>query len=175
MTGVQTCALPILKLKNYFTHTQVNSKNFIACFDERLFFKDIERDNKQEIIHFMLAEIQRYYTLDDAASARIEIREKLSSTERGNGVAIPHTLTAMADHPIIAIGITKRPILWDKEVCQLVILVINGRYEAAPFLALSIAKAATGHIELVYDLIKSDAFDKAVHVIEQFVDHFEFY
>ena len=61
-----------IKLKNYFTHTQVNSKNFIACFDERLFFKDIERDNKQEIIHFMLAEIQRYYTLDDAASARID-------------------------------------------------------------------------------------------------------
>lgn len=163
------------KLKNYFTHTQVNSKNFIACFDARLFFKDIEKDNKQEIIHFMLGEIQKYHSIKGDVISRIELREKLSSTERGNGVAIPHTLTAMAEKPIIAIGITKRPFLWDKEVCQLVLLVINGRHEAAPFLSLSIAKAATGNIELVYDLIKSDAYEKAVHVIEQFVDHFEFY
>jgi lichenan operon transcriptional antiterminator len=164
-----------IKLKNYFTHTQVNSKNFIACFDERLFFKDIEYDDKHEIIQFMLNEIKKNYTLDADSSKQIELREKLSSTERGNGVAIPHTLTVMAEQPIIAMGITKRPFLWDKEVCQLVILVINGRHEAAPFLALSIAKAATGNIELVYDLIKSDAFEKAIYAIEQFVDHFEFY
>lgn len=164
-----------IKLKNYFTHTQINSKNFIACFDERLFFKDIEYDDKHEIIQFMLNEIQKYHALDLDGYKQIELREKLSSTERGNGVAIPHTLTVMADQPIIAVGVTKRPFQWDKEVCQLVILVINGHNEAAPFLALSIAKAATGNIELVYDLIKSDTFDKAIYAIEQFVDHFEFY
>lgn len=164
-----------IKLKNYLTHTQVNSKNFIACFDEKLFFKDLEFDNKLDIMGFMLEEIQKYYRLDENVHERIALRENISSTERGNGVAIPHTLTAMADQPIIALGVTKRPILWDKEVCQLVMLIINGRYESAPFLALSIAKAATGNIDLVYDLIKSDTFDVAISVVGQFVDHYDFY
>lgn len=165
----------ILKMKHYFSHTQVNSKNFLQCFDARFYFPDLEMVDKNEIIKFLFGEISKSYTIDSNALDMILERESISSCERGNSVAIPHTLLPAAMSPIIAIGKLKRPIIWDKEICQLVLLVINGREEAAPFLSLSVAKSATGNIQFVYELIKSESFEQAKKIIEQYVDQIDFY
>ena len=124
---------------------------------------------------FLFNEIAKSYTIDSNALEMILERETISSCERGNSVAIPHTLLPAAISPIIAIGKLKRPIIWDKEVCQLVLLVINGREEAAPFLSLSVAKSATGNIQFVYELIKSESFEQVQKIIEQYVDQVDFY
>ncbi len=165
----------IMKMKSYFSHTQVNSKNFLQCFDARFYFPDLEMVDKNEIIKFLFNEISKSYTIDSNALEMILERETISSCERGNSVAIPHTLLPAAMSPIIAIGKLKRPIIWDKEVCQLVLLVINGREEAAPFLSLSVAKSATGNIQFVYELIKSESFEQVQKMIEQYVDQVDFY
>lgn len=162
------------KLKRYFTHTQISSRNFVECFDEKLYFTDLELDDKHEIIKFLYGKITSLYEVDSAALKYLLKRESLSSTERGNSVAIPHTLVPAAKHPIIAIGVLKRPMIWDKEVCQLVMLVINGREELAPFLSLSLAKSATGNIGFVYDLIKADRFETVKEIITDYVDSMEF-
>lgn len=165
----------IMKMKHYFTHTQVNSKNFLQCFDARFYFPDLDMTEKNEIVKFLFNEISKSYTIDSNALEMILERESISSCERGNSVAIPHTLLPAAISPIIAIAKLKRPIIWDKEICQLVLLVINGRDEAAPFLSLSVAKSATGNIQFVYELIKSDAFEQVQKIIEQYVDQVDFY
>lgn len=165
----------IMKMRNYFSHTQVNSKNFLQCFDARFYFPDLEMVDKNEIIKFLFNEIAKSDTIDSNALDMILERETISSCERGNSVAIPHTLLPAAMSPIIAIGKLKRPIIWDKEVCQLVLLIINGREEAAPFLSLSVAKSATGNIQFVYELIKSESFEQVQKIIEQYVDQVDFY
>jgi lichenan operon transcriptional antiterminator len=165
----------IMKMKNYFTHTQVNSKNFLHCFDAKFYFSELDLIDKNEIIKFLFNEISKCYKIDSDALEMILERESISSCERGNSVAIPHTLLSAALSPIIAIGKLKRPIIWDKEVCQLVLLVINGREEAAPFLSLSVAKSATGNIQFVYELIKSESFEQVQKIIENYVDQVDFY
>jgi len=165
----------ILKMKSYFSHTQVNSKNFLRCFDERVYFPDLDMSDKNEIIKFLYNEISKCYTIDSNALEMILEREAISSGERGNSVAIPHTLLPATEKPIIAICKLRRPIIWDKEVCQLVFLVINGREEAAPFLSLSVAKSATGNIQFVYELIKADSFQNVQKIIENYVDQVDFY
>ncbi len=165
----------IMKMKHYFSHTQLNSQNFLKCFDEKFYFADLEMVDKNEIIEFLFNEISKSYTIDSNALDMILERERISSCERGNSVAIPHTLLPATMSPIIAIGKLKRPIIWDKEVCQLVLLVINGREEAAPFLSLSVAKSATGNIQFVYELIKSETFEQAQKIIEHYVDQVDFY
>jgi len=164
----------IAKLKRYFTHTQVNSKNFVDCFDKSLFFRELELESKEEIIKFLFEEIKKKHHLDPNVLNTILMRETLSSSERGNSVAIPHTLYPAAKQPIIAVGILKRPMVWDKEVCQLVMLVINGFDEAAPFLSLSVAKSATGNIQFVYDLIKTEHFETMEAYIANYVDSMAF-
>ena len=162
------------KLKRFFMHSQINSEHFVECFDETLFFKDMEFDDKNQLITFLYEQIKKKHDIDTHTLENLFRRERLSSSEKGNSVGIPHTLYASSDRPIIAGCILKRPMLWDKEYCQLILMVINGRKEAAPFLALSIAKAATGNIQFVYDMIRSDDFHQKIDIIKTFVDGFEF-
>lgn len=162
------------KLKRFFMHSQINSDHFLSCFDETLFFNDMEFDTKIQVIEFLFSELNKKYQIDENTLEKILRREVLSSSEKGNSVAIPHTLYASSDRSIIAGCILKRPILWDKEYCQMVLLVINGRNEEVPFLSLSIAKAATGNIQFVYDLIKAEQYQKKCEIIKAFVDELEF-
>ncbi|GAB6109708.1 BglG family transcription antiterminator [Fusibacter bizertensis] len=162
------------KLKRFFMHSQINSEHFLRCFDETLFFMDQEFESKEQLIGFMFAAIKEKYPLDENALENILRREGLSSSEKGNSVAIPHTLFASSEFPIIAVCVLKRPLLWDKEYCQLILMVVNGRNEDAPFMSLSIAKAATSNIQFVYDMIKADSYDKKIEIIGNFVDRFEF-
>lgn len=162
------------KLKRFFMHSQINSDHFLSCFDETLFYNDMEFESKSQVIEFLFNEIKKKHQIDENTLEKILRRETLSSSEKGNSVAIPHTLYTSSDRSIIAGCILKRPILWDKEYCQMVLLVINGRNEEAPFLSLSIAKAATGNIQFVYDLIKAEQYHKKIEIIKAFVDEFEF-
>ena len=49
-------------------------------------------------------------------------REKMSSTDLGNLIAIPHAISIEQQKSLISIGILEKPIFWEKEYVQLIVL-----------------------------------------------------
>ena len=61
--------------------------------------------------------------IKESAIQKILDREKISSTEIGNLVAIPHTIVEGDTKSIIGVAILENPIIWDKQEVQLVFMV----------------------------------------------------
>lgn len=87
-----------------------------------LFFTNIEASSKEEVIEIMTKIMIERDIITEETKEHILKREEMSSTEITNLVAIPHCITKENKNSVLAIGILKRPIVWDKSQVQIVFL-----------------------------------------------------
>ncbi|MCY6958118.1 BglG family transcription antiterminator [Clostridium brassicae] len=91
-------------------------------FDKDLFYKDIELEDRMDIIEYLAEELYiKGYCPKDYVEYVLK-REKASSTAYGGLIAIPHPLEKVAYNNKIEIGILKEPIMWGKYKVQVVFL-----------------------------------------------------
>jgi mannitol/fructose-specific phosphotransferase system IIA component (Ntr-type)/galactitol-specific phosphotransferase system IIB component len=89
---------------------------------DKLFFLDISAENKEEAIECMCQRLIGNEIISQETAEAIKNREKISSTEINDLVAIPHCIAGTGKKSVIAVGILEKPILWDKTFVQLVFL-----------------------------------------------------
>ena len=87
-----------------------------------LFFTNIEASSKEEVIEIMTKIMIERDIITEETKEHILKREEMSSTEITNLVAIPHCIAKENKNSVLAIGILKRPIMWDKSQVQIVFL-----------------------------------------------------
>ena len=87
-----------------------------------LFFINIEASSKEEVIEIMTKTMIERDIITEETKEQILKREEMSSTEITNLVAIPHCIAKENKNSVLAIGILKRPIIWDKSQVQIVFL-----------------------------------------------------
>ena len=87
-----------------------------------LFFTNIEASSKEEVIEIMTKAMIERDIITEETKEQILKREEMSSTEITNLVAIPHCIAKENKNSVLAIGILKRPIMWDKSQVQIVFL-----------------------------------------------------
>lgn len=87
-----------------------------------LFFTNIEASSKEEVIEIMTKAMIERDIITEETKEQILKREEMSSTEITNLVAIPHCIAKQNKNSVLAIGILKRPIMWDKSQVQIVFL-----------------------------------------------------
>lgn len=87
-----------------------------------LFFTNIEASSKEEVIEIMTKTMIERDIITEETKEQILKREEMSSTEITNLVAIPHCIAKENKNSVLAIGILKRPIMWDKSQVQIVFL-----------------------------------------------------
>lgn len=87
-----------------------------------LFFINIEASSKEEVIEIMTKTMIERDIITEEIKEQILKREEMSSTEITNLVAIPHCIAKENKNSVLAIGILKRPIMWDKSQVQIVFL-----------------------------------------------------
>lgn len=87
-----------------------------------LFFTNIEASSKEEVIEIMTKIMIERDIITEETKEHILKREEMSSTEITNLVAIPHCIAKENKNSVLAIGILKRPIVWDKSQVQIVFL-----------------------------------------------------
>lgn len=87
-----------------------------------LFFTNIEASSKEEVIEIMTKAMIERDIITEETKEQILKREEMSSTEITNLVAIPHCIAKENKNSVLAIGILKRPIMWDKSQAQIVFL-----------------------------------------------------
>lgn len=157
-------------LKDYFTQSTQNAVKFINSFKEELFVRNIEAETKEAVIQLLYNKVINSMKLEEKVYKNILERENMASTEQGNCTAIPHSLYTALEEPVIAVGVLKRPILWSKEKCRLVFLVLNGSVENELFSALSMIKSAVQNIHFVYNMINAKTFSDVKLCITDYMD-----
>lgn len=129
----QKYSKPIIYIENIFTDeifTKINhslnesihtEQKIKQLFSESLFFK-IEALNSLEVIQKMSDKLVEMNITSTEVIKQVIDREKISPTDIGNLVAIPHTISSAQRNSFISVGILEKPIFWSKEKVQLVFL-----------------------------------------------------
>lgn len=152
------------KLVNFFTKIQYNVKEFMNCFSKELFFTNVSASTKEEAIGYICEKLQGK---DDVSPNILDMalyRESLSSTERENCMALPHSLYYSSKYTFIAVCILKRPILWDKEYVSVVFFTSIGTLESFPYLSLSILNIFLSNKTIVYEVLNSTSYEQFIEL-----------
>lgn len=136
--------IPVLYLENVFSDEIVNELNQVFnekdekrkilkdTFNKDAFFR-INADTGEEAIESLGKAMKSKGLIDDAIISKVFDREKMSSTDIGHLVAIPHTIHDGRYKSIIGVGILEKPIIWHKQEVQLVFMVCFNRKESYNF------------------------------------------
>lgn len=107
---------------NEHINTQKQFDYLLGLMKEDLFFYNINADTKEEVIDFLCQKMILNKSINDDTAQLIINREEISPTEINELVAIPHCILKTGAESVLAVGILKKPILWDKTYVQLVFL-----------------------------------------------------
>ena len=126
--------IPLITISNPFDHelikqieTKVRELNVIPLNQLELISQDVvilSGQNKEEIIATLLDVDIRNTAEKQIIKRQIIEREKITSTEIGNKVAIPHTIVSKLNETKIIIGIHEEGIIWGKEKVKVIILIL---------------------------------------------------
>ncbi len=132
-------------------------KELMRYFDPDC-FGYISAENRFQAIKKLGAMLERNKGIGSQMINAIEKRERISSTEVGNLVAVPHVLMQGEFSSCIAIGILDNPVQWGSEMVQMVFLACfnqSGNQYARIFRTLY---KVVHSEELVRRLIQADDF-----------------
>lgn len=169
--------IPIIQVMNNFNLSERKSIQYLLsnkgmklyylhqAFNSNLFVKSINADTREEVIEYMSMKMSESVKITTGLKAMVLHRELLSSTERGNNVSIMHSLFPASEKAVIMIGVLKKPILWDRELVQLVFLVANGKEENKMFIYIEWLQALARQMNFVHEMLKVNNFKEAMQVV----------
>ncbi len=141
---IKTLKVPVLYIENVFSDEIINKlyqafnekdqrrKILKDTFNSKAFFY-IKAKTAEEAIKEVGQAMKSKGFINDKVIDMVLEREKMSSTDIGNLVAIPHTILEGAYKSIIGVGVLEKPIKWNKEEVQLVFMVCFNRNESYNF------------------------------------------
>lgn len=126
--------LPIRRINNLLEEKDFNliesclnagitKRHIRDLIDEDLFFINLEAQNKEEALHSLIGKVSKYRNIPDNFYQLVLEREEFASTELNNLVAIPHPNCSVTDTTFIAVGILKKPIIWQTKQVQIIFLI----------------------------------------------------
>lgn len=98
--------------------------NFRAIFREDLFFTGLNLKTREAVLTYLTDILVEKKCISESVRQSIFKREEMATTELGCFVAIPHALLNDMENATVAVAILKKPIIWEKEKVQ-VVLVLN--------------------------------------------------
>lgn len=168
---------PVLYIENIFDDSVVANVNkafyekeerrkiINNMFEEEAFFI-IKGKEKKEIINNVCNQLMQRGFIEENAIQSILDREKISSTEIGNLVAIPHTIVEGDKKSIIGVAILENPIIWDKQEVQLIFMVFFNPKEKHNFSIFKYLYTFIKDEGGVRGIIKICDFNKLIKLIE---------
>lgn len=113
----------IEKIYEFITYGS-NEFSISSLFCKELFFTELTCNTKDECLSVMTDKLYQLGFIDDECKESIYAREKMATTEIGNGVCVPHNMDGKVFRSSICIGILKNPILWEFGKVQLIIMIV---------------------------------------------------
>lgn len=92
-------------------------------FRESLFYTHQVFHNRDAVIRYMVEKMKGEVEVPEEFLSSVLEREKLASTALGNFVAIPHPMQLILDENVIVVCHLEQPVLWDKQLVDLIFLL----------------------------------------------------
>ena len=169
--------VPVLYIENVFSDEIVNElhqvfqekeerkKIFEVTFNKEAFFR-IKAETAEEAIKSIGQGMKDKGFIDEDIIAMVLEREKMSSTDIGNLVAIPHTISEGSYKSIIGVGVLEKPIIWNKEEVQLIFMVCFNKKESYNFPLFKYLYHFIEDPGEVRRVIKIFSFDKLMEILD---------
>ncbi|MFV0381431.1 MAG: BglG family transcription antiterminator [Breznakia sp.] len=115
------------KLKDSIRYTNMNRMTFDAIchplFDPELIIINLKCKDKETLIRLMSKKMAEKGFVNGEFGKSVIDREKITTTEIGNGIALPHGNQYKVNTPKVAIVILDKPIVWEREEVDVVFLL----------------------------------------------------
>lgn len=128
-------------------------------------FMDIDAENKETVLRYMVDHVAKYIPLPDDFMERVNIRESMATTELDNRVAMPHPISNQDMPGFVSIARLAKPCLWETKQVQLVFLV-SGSNDINPWLYGKIARIISNST-LSKQLLEAKDFKEFVDIFEK--------
>lgn len=110
------------KIEGFFK--QNNNDSLLNYLDPNLYIINVDFNTKEEVLNYMVNKIKMIKpNIPENFYDAIMERERLSPTEFGNMVALPHPYKVITEDTFISLLILNKPIIWDKKKVQMVYLM----------------------------------------------------
>jgi len=91
------------------------------------FYLHIDMSSKEEVLEYLCEDTTQKKNLDGEFKKLVMERERLSTTEIGDYVAVPHPLSLCTDETFMVVCILNRPIIWEKQKVKYIFMVSYSR------------------------------------------------
>lgn len=149
---------------------ELSSMSFLEKYYKKdLFSYGIEGNTREEVIKNICDIVKNKQNVPKYFYESIIKREELSETDFGNFIAIPHPIEIITKETFVYVGILKKPILWKKNIVQVVFLIsISNKKDEN---LKKFYQATTNFLlneEHVKDLIKNKTFDNLIKLLKKY-------
>lgn len=121
---------------------------------ESLLFVNVKMESKEEILAFLCQAAAAEALADPGLLEQVMKRERLSSTEIGNEMALPHPFEFDTEQPGFALMTLKKAVVWEKHRVRLILLLLLPKRETAQSRMLNEMAAELGtHRENIAEIL----------------------
>lgn len=145
----------------------INIGNELLSFFAPSCFVRLKGTDRFRIIEELSALMKETYQLSDDVLEKVVQRELTSATDIGNLVAVPHMLSKGDFQSGIAVGILDRPILWEKEMVQLVFLACFNQADARSAPVFRTLYKLMKSKDTVEQMTEAGSFDEFVKILSR--------
>lgn len=118
-------------IETFMTHHHNDEAIFKEIFRKDLYFSNLKLKTRDEVLEFITNQMMEKGYMNEHTKTSVFKREAMATTELGSMVAMPHTLGNDMLEASVSIAILEKPIMWDQEKVQVVLLlnIPRSKYE----------------------------------------------
>jgi len=154
------------RLKEKIWRTISIRSELLDFFDPDCFAR-LSACRRFQVIEQLSALMKKKYQMPDNILEKVIQRELTSATDIGNLVAVPHMLDKGDFQSGIAVGILEKPILWEKEMVQLVFLACFNQADARSAPVFRTLYKLVKSRDTVGQLTEAKSFEEFIQVLSQ--------
>lgn len=95
----------------------------VSMVEKETVFLQVEKEHRYEVVEMLANALYVHGYVDQTYTHSALLREKLSATSIGSGIAIPHGKPEGIKKPAIAVAVLAHPLEWGNEMVSLVFLL----------------------------------------------------
>ena len=153
----------IVRIKDALYHSGEEKPSLAAMFRPEAFFR-LQAQTREEAIEEIGKRMLAMGLIQKSTLDSVKMREKKSSTDIGNLVAVPHTIFQGDLPSVVGIGILQLPIKWGEENVQLLFFISFNSADSANASMFRQLYGCVKDIRRVNQLIASSSYDQFIKI-----------
>lgn len=156
----------IQKLKEESKKLSKHLHSMSNYFCEDCFFK-LKATSQKEVMDTLCNNLRKRDGFTDEIINSIYEREEISSTDIGNYIAIPHTLSKGEFKSVVSIAILDQPIQWNNEKVKVVFMICLNKKDSSNIAIFKELYKVFSSATSVEKLVSSRSFSEFIAVLER--------